>query len=81
MHLGGFEGRGEEREGMAFGSARALLHTMVLSQQNEQGKFSNAVIDNSKYVSIHIFEADICHTNSSRRIFWCPCQLVMVALS
>ena len=42
-----------------------------------KSRFANGFINNSTSVSINISETQFCHTNSSRRIFWCVCQLLV----
>ena len=76
---GGGEGGWWDGRLIARGNATYYNNISATKQKCHKSRFSNGFIDNSINVSINISGTSFCHTNSSRRIFWCVCQLLVVA--
>ena len=56
----------------------SLSHFSKTNRCHKSG-FWNGSIDNSINCSINMSETHFVHINSSRRIFWCACQPLVVA--
>ena len=61
------------------GKQVAIIIIFQQTNRCHKSRFSNGFVDNSINVSINISETHFCHSNSSRRIFWCACRLLVVA--
>ena len=70
------------RRGDGFLIAGAMLHIIIIFQQKNRCYKSRCLkgfVDNSMNVCLQISEIRFCHTSSSKRIFWCVRQLLVVA--
>ena len=62
----------------AGGNATYFSKNSAKTRRRHKSRFLTGFLDNSINLSVKTSETHFFHTNSSRRIFWCACQLLVV---